>query len=458
MSAAVIMGRPGVAPARSVGKSAGAKAAPRIRIGLIPLALYLAAFFPLLWISGSGFLSRQVMFIFGAFLCFVCLARGLLPMLMLNFPMILMGTIYLLFVNYFWHDTFPYWPKDVLASLIYGVAAGTVLTGAQRRREEEAATMALVLTGILSSLAAYAMVEWTGATLSMGGEGVERSTNAEAWVVFGVLGSGNNIIGVITMTIISLSLVVILLSRAASLTGIAEILGLFIGTLSCLKVATRTSVIAGMVVTAVLTVLLARDANVRRRIFRAIPVTAAVLMFSVVLMIPYFEALLEPFRARFSELTSDSRYDLWVEAAKLLFLHPLGGGYRDLTSHIWAHNIFMDIGLMSGIFGLVPAAYIYFSGFLSARQLQRLRPLTLESLDVPMLAIGLGYFVCALTMPPDPASLATAIMTGVYFSGRVTDEVRGQNVVRARLFAAAIKAREAEADRAALKASTRLTR
>jgi hypothetical protein len=248
-----------------------------------------------------------------------------------------------------------------------------------------------------------------------------------------ILRSANVVIGVVPATIFALSCSSLLLVRSKSLLGVVGLLIAGSAGFVNALVATRTAVIAaacGLVAVGGLAVF--RLNRGRWAVISGL----AIIVFGVAYVRYEFPNILDPLTHRFSNFEEETRVEIWAESWDLLMAFPFGGGGDSLTTHLWAHNLLLDIGLSSGIFALTTTAILLaisvFSWFL---WLVRGNCFD-HPLGVLLLASSVSIMATSMTMPPHFAFLSLLLMGGVFASEVAAETVtlsdRGRFVVLGR--------------------------
>ena len=120
--------------------------------------------------------------------------------------------------------------------------------------------------------------------------------------------------------------------------------------------------------------------------------------------------------SRFAEMGSDSRLGIWSEAVKILKRTPDGHGIRQLQSHEWAHNLFLDVGLTDGWIAIVAIMAMYGGSFYLAWRAVRTPGFFDAGSNVMMLGWLVSTFIASMILPPQAAFLATMHFALGYFA------------------------------------------
>ncbi len=117
---------------------------------------------------------------------------------------------------------------------------------------------------------------------------------------------------------------------------------------------------------------------------------------------------------RISETFEDERISLWKESLFLLTRYPVGGGISNLTTMPWAHNLFLDLGLMGGIPVLIAAVALYWFIIVSMRRSLQNRATVLDPLSISLFGGFICAFVCSMLCPPQEPFLVFMNLVGSY--------------------------------------------
>jgi O-antigen ligase len=119
---------------------------------------------------------------------------------------------------------------------------------------------------------------------------------------------------------------------------------------------------------------------------------------------------------RFAAMGSDSRLGIWSEAIKILQRTPDGHGIRQLQSHEWAHNLFLDVGLTDGWIAIVAMVLLYGGAFFLAWRCVRTANFFDSGANVIMFGWLMASFVASMILPPQLAFLATMHISLGFFA------------------------------------------
>jgi len=242
-----------------------------------------------------------------------------------------------------------------------------------------------------------------------------------------ILRSANVAIGIVPATIFGLACSSLLLVRAQSLLAIAGVLVACAAAFVNALVATRTALIAaacGLFAVGGFAVL-------RLKRGRWAVVAGLALMMVAITYVRYeLPSLLDPIAHRFFNIEQESRFEIWAESWDLLRAFPFGGGGDALTTHLWAHNLLLDIGLSSGIFALLTM-----SGLLAIAVLGWFRWLPRGScfehpLGVLLLSTFVSLMAASMSMPPQFAFVSFLLMVGVFASEMASEPENAGNRAR----------------------------
>jgi O-antigen ligase len=119
---------------------------------------------------------------------------------------------------------------------------------------------------------------------------------------------------------------------------------------------------------------------------------------------------------RFSDVSQDSRLTIWKESLHILAGAPDGRGIRNLTTHVWAHNLFLDVGLANGWIALFAIMAFCATGFFLAWRSSRQPDFSEGPMNIIMLGWFLAGFLSLMVLPPLLPLLAIVYISLAYFA------------------------------------------
>jgi len=123
---------------------------------------------------------------------------------------------------------------------------------------------------------------------------------------------------------------------------------------------------------------------------------------------------------RISETGDDTRLLHWHEAAGIIQHNLLGGGRRFMQTHTWAHNLFLDTALSTGIPGLISVALCLFLAFARIARVLLQGRRELHPIFVVFLAQFLAVFVLCMTSPPNIPLFGFLLLGAGFFASPFT--------------------------------------
>lgn len=374
--------------------------------------------FPLSWTICNGPKVAFVQLI-GGFIALSWLAykRQILALIRVG-PFILAGILYA-FMSYASaepRDTYPY--QAAVMMLFYGIPAGLCL----RRLVEEGrgravgwAMMAFAAGMSLVGLIILKNPEVQRITAEASGS-FQRTNGSEGEVIMylRIFSISNVIIGIVPFTLFALA------AFPAALTSRSLTLKLLVAASAVLaaytniEIATRTTLMAAALSTIAVMALAFRSMSWRRLL--GFGVGMLILLGAGVGYITRKSDRFNYLLDRFSTMGSDSRLGIWSEAIRILERTPEGHGIRQLQSHEWAHNLFLDVGLADGWVAIVAIGAMYCGVFFFTWKTVRITGFFDSGPNVIMFGWLLATFFASMILPPQAAFLATMHLALGYFA------------------------------------------
>ncbi|HZP61480.1 MAG TPA: hypothetical protein VFB27_14245 [Opitutaceae bacterium] len=333
-------------------------------------------------------------------------------------PFLFAGIIYAFcaYVSAEPRDTYPY--QAALVLLFYGLPAGLCLRRLVQRGQDGPVAWALLAFAVGMSLIGLLILrnpEVQRITAVSAG-GFQRTNGADDTAIsyLHLFSISNVIIGIVPFTLFALAALPLALAARRPVLRLAVGGAAILAGYANIQIATRTTLMA-TVLSGIMVIILAFRSIPRRRLLVCGASVAVLLLAGV----GYVGAKSDRFQylvSRFSEMGSDSRLDIWSEAAKILIRTPDGHGIRQLQSHEWAHNLFLDVGLTDGWMAIAAMMALYGGAFYFAWRAVRTAGFFESAAGVIMLGWLLSTFVAGMVLPPQAAFLATMHFALGYFA------------------------------------------
>jgi hypothetical protein len=252
-------------------------------------------------------------------------------------------------------------PFEVMLTVAYGVPAGTYLALlAHEAHEQPARTTWLGVAALIAAVALFAAFSGFEYGNALGPDAAASMTGG--WMRFDHVGifSVNDFApyaAPLTVLALAAGIGVLLPTRKSEVLLIVA--GVVVSVIVAYAVMRRTA-IASAAASLVVAAILGRHAigrlSLRRLAWLAALAVGAALVFSVL----SDRALRREVTARtgamteqFTEAEGDNRFDLLAEAASLIAANPGGHARNGMTSQVWARNLVLDVGLSTGIAGML---------------------------------------------------------------------------------------------------------
>ncbi len=374
--------------------------------------------FPLAWTICNG---PRVAFVqvAGGLVALAWLAskRQLWALLRLS-PFVFAGMIYAFcsYVSAEPRDTYPY--QAALVLLFYGLPTGLCLRRLVLRDRDGPVAWAMLAFAIgMTAIGLFILRNPEVQRITaVSAAGLQRTNGADdtAIAYLHVFSISNVIIGIIPFTLFALAALPLVLAARGLALRLAVCAAAVLAGYANILIATRTTLMA-TALSGIAVLALAFRSIPGRRLLVCGASMAALLLVGV----GYVGAKSDRFQflvGRFAEMGSDSRLDIWSEAARILERTPDGHGIRQLQSHEWAHNLFLDVGLTDGWIAIVAMMAMYGGAFYFAWRAVRTPGFFEAGASVMMLGWLLSTFVASMILPPQAAFLATMHFALGYFS------------------------------------------
>ncbi len=374
--------------------------------------------FPLAWTICNG---PKVAFaqVAGGLVALAWLAskRHLWALLRLS-PFLLAGMIYAFcaYVSAEPRDTYPY--QAALVLLFYGLPTGLCLRRLVQRDQDGPVAWAMLAFAIGMTAIGFVILNNPEVqritAVSAGGFQRTNGTDDNAIAYLHLFSISNVIIGIIPFTLFALAAVPLALTARSWTLRVAVGAAAILAGYANVQIATRTTLMATVLSGIAVFALAFRSIPWRRHVVYGASLAALLLAGAgyVGMKSDRFQYLV----GRFSEMGSDSRLDIWSEAVGILERTPDGHGIRQLQSHEWAHNLFLDVGLTDGWIAIGAMMALYGGAFYLAWKATRTPGFFAAGANVMMLGWLLSTFVASMILPPQAAFLATMHFALGYFT------------------------------------------
>jgi len=316
-------------------------------------------------------------------------------------------------------DLFPF--QSALLLLFYGFPTGLCLRRLSQDGHENSVAWALVCFSIAMAGVALIILQAAGqarivSEASVGAEMSRSNAASEFNAVYYLryFSITNIIIGIIPFTVFGLSTLPTSLTARSYLLRFGVLCAIAMAAYVNVQVATRTTLAACALSTLAIIPLVIRAVSFRRRLlFGMMSVAIAVAGY---IYVTRNKDIFHFLANRFSDVTQDSRLMIWRESLRILADTPDGNGIRRLSSHVWAHNLFLDVGLANGWIALL--AIIAFCGvglFFTWRSFRE-PDFSGSSANVIMLGWLISGFLALMVVPPLLPLLAMLYLGLAYFA------------------------------------------
>jgi hypothetical protein len=374
--------------------------------------------FPLAWTICNGPKVAFVQLAGGLVaLSWLALRRQMLVVLRLSL-FIFTGIVYALaaYVSAERRDTYPY--QAALVLLFYGIPAGLCLRRLAQQRQGTAVAWAMMAFAAGMSVIGLIILknpEVQRITAESAGA-FQRTNGTEEEVItyLRYFSISNVIIGIVPFTLFALAAFPSVLTARNAALRVFVCASAILAAYTNVQIATRTTLMAATLSTALVMFLAFRSMPWRRLLsFGAgLVILMAAGAWYIGRKSDRFYYLLD----RFAVMGSDSRLGIWSEAIRILERAPEGHGIRQLQSHEWAHNLFLDVGLTDGWMAIVAMMVMYCGAFYYAWRSVRTSGFFDSAPSVILLGWLLASSVASMILPPQAAFLATMHIALGYFA------------------------------------------
>jgi len=300
-------------------------------------------------------------------------------------------------------DLFPYQAAVVL--LFYAFPAGLCMRRLSEDRHENAVAWAFVCFSIAMAGVAMIILQTAGPTrivseASVGAEMSRSNAASEMNAVYYLryFSISNIIIGIIPFTVFGLSTFPIFLTARMYTLRMGVLCAIALAAYVNIQVATRTTLAACALSSLIIIPLVLRAVSFRRRLLFA--VISAATMIAGYIYVTRNKDIFQFLGNRFSDVAQDSRLTIWRESLRILADTPDGAGIRRLSSHVWAHNLFLDVGLANGWIALGAILALCGVGFFLTWRSSREPDFAKSSANIIMLGWLISGFLALMVMPP----------------------------------------------------------
>ena len=224
----------------------------------------------------------------------------------------------------------------------------------------------------------------------------------------------NIIIGIIPFTLFGLSTFPILLTERSKALRLGVLCALFVAAYVNIQVATRTTLAACLISSAVIIALVIRAVPFRRRLLFGVSIAA--IGVAGYLYATRNKDIFHFLAHRFTDVSEDSRLVIWKEAVGILANAPEGSGIRRLTAHVWAHNLFLDVGLADGWIALAAMIAFCAVALFFAWRTTREPDFSKSGTNIIVLGWMISGLLALMVLPPLLPILAMLYMGAAYFA------------------------------------------
>ncbi len=306
--------------------------------------------------------------------------------------------------------------KDFLLLVSYGILSGNCSAHWAKNNDGKHVLHGLLLFSTLMALFGVLMLRAAGVEnlVVLKSSGLNRSNLGYSVSFLIFFNISNVVIGIVAYTILALSWLPVLLLKLGNRFRMIIISGVAIGIYSNLKTVTRTNFACiGLGAFFIYVLMIVAEPALRRRLTMVgLYLVLVVLLFGAALVAVSDD--LSNLLERFSNIDEDSRVDVWRESLLLLSSHPGGHGIDGLTTHLWAHNIFLDVGLTSGWLGLSAVIGLVATTIFNFLRLCRRAGIMKNSLFIYIICSALTILFASMLHPPIPHYVAWLIFSGSF--------------------------------------------
>ncbi len=305
--------------------------------------------------------------------------------------------------------------KDILLISYYGLVAGICLSKHASRQQEAVILALAVFSTVMVAFGIYILrIAGMDKLVFIGNAGVERGNITDRLAFFRFFGIANVLIGIIAYTIFSFSWLSTFLTKLNFKVKVIAAVGFLLAVYANTLTLTRTNFAAlavSFAITYCLQLKSAPEMLIRPTLIKIIGTVLGVYGMFVFLT---FQDGLDSISSRFAETGKDSRLEVWGEAISLALKFPIGGGIDHLTSHLWAHNLFLDVALTAGWFGVLPVLGLTITIAFSWIRLLKQPHSLANPLLIFMFSCTLMVFIAAMIHPPLPHHICWLILSGSF--------------------------------------------
>ncbi|HEY1763688.1 MAG TPA: hypothetical protein VGF85_02115 [Opitutaceae bacterium] len=358
----------------------------------------------------------------GGLLAATCLAIKRQPMAWLRaLPILLCGLVYAVcaYVIREPRDLFPY--QAAILLLFYGCLTGLCLRRLSRDGQQTAVSLSLLCFSIAMGAVALVILAAAGpdrvvSEASFGAEMSRSNSASESSSVYylQIFSITNIIIGIIPFTLFGLSTFPILLTERSRTLRLGVLCALVLAAYVNIQVATRTTLAACLISSAVIIALVIRAVPFRRRILFGGSLIA--LGVGGYLYATRNKDIFQFLAHRFTDVSEDSRLVIWREALGILANTPEGSGIRRLTAHVWAHNLFLDVGLADGWIALAAMIAFCTVALFFAWRTTREPDFSKSGTNIIVLGWMISGLLALMVLPPLLPILAMLYVGAAYFA------------------------------------------
>lgn len=305
----------------------------------------------------------------------------------------------------------PYDLSAVICTLLYGLPAGICLAYWSRGKGRGPVLLGYVLFCLALALAANCLINAADQQRStwQTDDEINHANPDTAVTYLGFFSVENVVIGIIPMTLFGLVSAILFLVPKWNWQKLVVLVAGTTGLYANVLVATRSTFLVAILTLGFLSIPVFRHHSLGRRGDRTGAVLTALAFLGfvaiaglVIVNSGQYLHLVD----RFSNMSDDTRKDVWAEAVVLIPRYPMGGGISKLKTEPWAHNMFLDFGLTNGYLGMLCMAVAFGFMILVIRRSVRRAGLLSDPLGLLLLTGFVAAFITSLTEPPE-ASLIT---------------------------------------------------
>lgn len=331
--------------------------------------------------------------------------------------------------------------RSAVYSLLYPIPAGVCLYHWSRNDKSGRVVQAYLVFGLLLAVASCYLIKVAGIEniVVVSNSGIDRKGIPMGVDYLYFFRITNIAIGIIAFTVFAMASVPILFLKCQNTAKITEAVALCFAIFCNLAMVTRTGFVA-MGFALLSTFVLYQMGNRHRGSWSAGQAVAVGsgkialgVVFSTIIAIAGVGFVLQTnatnldyILQRFSKVGEDGRSDLMAEAWSLILQFPFGGGNERMTSLPWAHDIFLDFGLLGGFPAMAVAIVMALYGIKVLVAAARHTGIMTNPLGICLVSGLCAGFVVSCIQPPNKALIFFINMALAYSIGWVRDGIRNR--------------------------------